>query len=76
MKTFVWSGQDSSGKALPTGSYSVKFTGIDQSGAAVTPVSFIGSPVASVAKGAGNTVNFTLQNGQTVDASTINQWVS
>jgi len=76
MKTFVWSGQDSSGKALPAGSYSIKFTGTDQSGASVTPVSFIGSPVASVAKGTGNTVNFTLQNGQTVDASTINQWVS
>ena len=76
MKTFVWSGQDSSGNALPAGNYTVQFSGTDQSGASVTPVSFVGSPVASVAKGTGNTVNFTLQNGQTVDASTINQWVS
>ena len=76
MKTIGWSGQDSSGKVLPAGNYSVKFTATDASGAAVTPVSFVGSPVASVAKGTGNTINFTLQNGNTVDASTINQWVS
>jgi len=76
MKTIAWSGQDSSGKALPAGNYSVKFAGIDASGSAVTPITFVGSPVASVAKGTGSTVNFTLQNGQTVDASTINQWVS
>ena len=76
MKTLAWSGQDSSGQVLPAGNYSVKFTGTDASGSAVTPVAFVGSPVASVAKGAGSTVNFTLQNGQTVDASSINQWVS
>jgi flagellar basal-body rod modification protein FlgD len=76
MKTLAWSGQDSSGNALPAGNYSVKFTGTDTTGAAVTPLAFVGSPVASVARGSGSTVNFTLQNGQTVDASTINQWVS
>jgi len=76
MKTFAWSGKDSSGNALPAGQYSLKFSGTDTAGVSVTPVAFVGSPVTSVAKGAGSTVNFTLQNGQTVDASTINQWVS
>jgi len=76
MKTATWSGQDSSGNVLPAGNYSVNFTGLDATGTAVTPVAFVGSPVASVAKGAGNSVNFTLQNGQSVDATTINQWVS
>lgn len=76
MKTFAWSGQDSSGNALPAGNYNISFSGTDASGTAVTPVSFVGSPVASVAKGSGSTVNFILQNGQAVDASSINQWVS
>lgn len=76
MKTFAWSGQDSSGNVLPAGQYTVTMTGTDNTGASVTPVSFVGSPVASVAKGTGTTINFTLQNGQTIDASTINQWVS
>jgi flagellar basal-body rod modification protein FlgD len=76
MKTFAWSGKDGSGNTLPAGQYSLKFSGTDTAGVSVTPVAFVGSPVTSVAKGAGSTVNFTLQNGQTVDASTINQWVS
>ena len=76
MKTFVWSGKDGSGNALPAGQYSLKFSTTDAAGVSVTPVAFVGSPVTSVAKGAGSSVNFTLQNGQTVDASSINQWVS
>jgi len=76
MKTFVWGGLDQSGNQVPAGSYSLMLTASDGAGSTISPTALVGSPVASVAKGTGSEVNFTLQDGRTVSASSINHWVS
>jgi len=76
MKTFVWGGLDKSSNQAPAGSYSLRLTAADAAGGTISPTGYIGSPVASVAKGTGSEVNFTLQDGRTISASSINHWVS
>jgi flagellar basal-body rod modification protein FlgD len=76
MKTFAWGGLDQSGKQVPAGSYSLMLTASDAAGNTISPTAYVGSPVASVAKGTGSEVNFTLQDGRTISASSINHWVS
>jgi len=76
MKTFVWGGLDQSGNPVPAGSYSLMLTASDAAGDTISPTAYVGSPVASVAKGTGSEVNFTLQDGRSVSASSINHWVS
>lgn len=76
MKIFQWAGTDLAGNQLPAGNYSLKLSAVDATGVTSNPNTLIGSPVAAVAKGSGTTVNFTLQDGRTVDSAKINQWVS
>jgi flagellar basal-body rod modification protein FlgD len=76
MKTFAWGGLDQAGNQVPAGSYSLMLTASDAAGNTISPTAYVGSPVASVAKGTGSEVNFTLQDGRTVSASSINHWVS
>jgi flagellar basal-body rod modification protein FlgD len=77
MNNFTWNGKDGNGNQLPAGNYYVKLSANDAAGAALSPTSYVASPVMTVSKGSNGTdVILNLVDGRSINANDVTQWDS
>jgi flagellar basal-body rod modification protein FlgD len=77
MTNFVFDGVDANGAAMPNGIYRVEISGKNNAGANESPTPYVGSPVVSILKeGNLGDAMLKLEDGRSIKASDVKQWVN